>query len=436
MKLEKFSKNEKQKKIVISAIIGLILLAGGITLYRTFALYEEKKEFNVLRGRVLEFKNDIKLAIKVNDVVVNEIPAQGDYKVLVDCGNTAKGSWDNNTWGALITEIKSNNVRCNIEFRDKTLADRIEEITFDKNSLIYDGTKDNNLRYIGTNPSNYVSFNNELWRIVGVMHNVVNEDGITAAKIKLIRKDSIGLFMYDYKQNGVGSSNNDMGMKDWSDSQLMLMLNPYSRLVKNGYKINNEEYVLDTNGVAFFKVPGSYYYKKMGYSPAKATLDLFEEKSVDFSNTGLSEDARNMIDPVKWHLGNSSAVTTSEIYTKEKSGSGWYGEVGLMYASDYGFATSGGNTIDRKTCLEYTLNTWNNSEISDCYKNDWLFLGVNDVDMERVFTSGMVIKSGGSLDYNASNIRRAIRPVIYLKSNVFIESGAGTENDPFILSMK
>ena len=38
------------------------------------------------------------------------------------------------------------------------------------------------IRYYGANPNNYVSFNNELWRIIGVI------DG----KIKIIRNESIG----------------------------------------------------------------------------------------------------------------------------------------------------------------------------------------------------------------------------------------------------
>ena len=37
------------------------------------------------------------------------------------------------------------------------------------NELVYDETKDNNLRYIGVNPNNYVSFNDELWRIIGAV---------------------------------------------------------------------------------------------------------------------------------------------------------------------------------------------------------------------------------------------------------------------------
>ncbi len=35
----------------------MLLVLGGITLYKTFVLYEEKKEFNVLQGRIPDFRN-------------------------------------------------------------------------------------------------------------------------------------------------------------------------------------------------------------------------------------------------------------------------------------------------------------------------------------------------------------------------------------------
>lgn len=46
--------------------------------------------------------------------------------------------------------------------------------------LKFDKTADNNLRYIGADPNNYVSFNGELWRIIGVMNNI--DDGTESKK--------------------------------------------------------------------------------------------------------------------------------------------------------------------------------------------------------------------------------------------------------------
>ncbi len=47
----------------------------------------------------------------------------------------------------------------------------------DKTNLLADGTTDNNIRYVGKNPNNYVRFNGELWRIIGVMNNIEGNDG-------------------------------------------------------------------------------------------------------------------------------------------------------------------------------------------------------------------------------------------------------------------
>ena len=63
--------------------------------------------------------------------------------------------------------------------------------------LAYDETVDNNLRYIGANPNNYVLFNNELWRIIGVMNNIDDGTGLQESRIKLIRDESIGEYTWD-----------------------------------------------------------------------------------------------------------------------------------------------------------------------------------------------------------------------------------------------
>ena len=53
--------------------------------------------------------------------------------------------------------------------------------------LKFDGTVDNNLRYVGSDPNNYVSFNNELWRIIGVFNNIDNGTGTKETRLKIIR---------------------------------------------------------------------------------------------------------------------------------------------------------------------------------------------------------------------------------------------------------
>ena len=84
---------------------------------------------------------------------------------------------------------------------------------------------DNNVRYIGKDPSNYVYFNCsdysnptadtcELWRIIGVFNNVTKRDGSKENLVKIIRADSLGEFSWDYKKNVVETSTTDYGSND------------------------------------------------------------------------------------------------------------------------------------------------------------------------------------------------------------------------------
>ncbi len=44
-------------------------------------------------------------------------------------------------------------------------------------------------RYAGINPNNYVTFNNEIWRIIGLV-NVKTENGIEQ-RVKIVRADGV-----------------------------------------------------------------------------------------------------------------------------------------------------------------------------------------------------------------------------------------------------
>ena len=55
-------------------------------------------------------------------------------------------------------------------------------LEYNGEGLKKDNTPDENIRYFGSNPNNYVRFNNELLRIIGVFGN----------NVKLVRKDSLG----------------------------------------------------------------------------------------------------------------------------------------------------------------------------------------------------------------------------------------------------
>ena len=180
------------------------------------------------------------------------------------------------------------------------------------NDLVYDETSDNNLRYIGANPNNYVSFNGELWRIIGVMNNIDNGSGTKETRLKIIRNESIGEYSWDYHSDGTYDS-------DWTTSTIMDLLNT-----------------------------GAYYNRTAGIYYNNSTVST----AVDFTSNGLTEEAKTMIGNAVWNLGGSNTyedVTTPMLYTRERGDevitgrpTTWIGQIGLMYPSDYGYATSGG----------------------------------------------------------------------------------------------
>ena len=109
-----------------------------------------------------------------------------------------------------------------------------------------------------------------------------------------------------------------------------------------------------------------------------------------------------------------------------------------MYPSDYGYATSGGDTTDRATCLNTYLYNWSDSSVSDCKNNDWLLKNSWQWTLSPIAASSSAynavsVDSGGNVsNYYAGN-SNAVLPVVYLTSNVGVQSGDGSSGNPFIL---
>ena len=280
-------------------------------------------------------------------------------------------------------------------------------------------------RYIGTDPNNYVQFNDELWRIIGVF-TVDDGTGKTEERLKIIRNESIGDYSWDNKDTTTGAESNT-GKNNWTDARLNYLLNP-------GHKSES------VGGSLYWNSGSGTCYSGSG----NATTNC------DFTTTGLKEEARNMIGDTLWYLGGTSDYETasdglaSHWYSYERgtnvySGrdTSWIGKIGLMYPSDYGYATSGGSTKNRNACLNKELYNWNSSEFSDCKNNDWLYessyyqwtLSPRASNSSTVF----YVSTSGSVRSSSANNSNGVRPVAFLKSNIKIVDGNGTENKPYIL---
>ena len=234
-------------------------------------------------------------------------------------------------------------------------------------------------RYRGASPKNYVSFNGETWRIIGVFPT---DDGTGKIenRIKLIKDQSIGNKYWD--------TSGEYGSNNWA---------------------------------------------------RPATLNT--ELNTTYLNS-LTREAQNMIGDAKYYLGGYKDTTiTSEVmyqYERKTSGSTYYygtnpnnlvGKLGLMYASDYGYAAS-------DECTQ-TLYNYNNTT---CTNNNWLFKSNNEwILPQNASDSGGVFYSGGGggvlCNYRAGGWQFAVRPGLYLKSSVQIIGGSGTSTDPYVIGI-
>ena len=230
----------------------------------------------------------------------------------------------------------------------------------------------------------------------------------------------------------------------------MMMLNPINYL-KSGYKISGD-IILDIKNQQIYSKMGSYYNGTKGCKPAAVTSGTsFSCSAVDFASTGLKNDiTRNAIEEVIWNLGGSSTysnVTASMSYERERGSSvysgnatTWKGKIGLMYPSDYGYATSGGTTKDRSACLAKGLWNWSSSTFNDCKDNDYLYnLNLYQLTMTSSSANADVVFGVGQSGYvdnrNASG-SYDIRPTLFLKSNISIKSGTGENSNPYQLRLE
>ena len=304
----------------------------------------------------------------------------------------------------------------NNDYNSSSLEEQKEMYVFN-HSETYQTEALTDYRYIGSNPNNYVIFNNEVWRIIGVFP-VVNAKGETENRIKIVRDEHIGRYSWDNKNMATGAED-DFGKNDWSDARLMKLLN-------SGYE--NEE------------VGGSLYYNRGSgtcYSGSNnATV------SCDFSESGLSEEAKSMTSKVVWYLGGKDNRTTSNTgeddYIQERSNQvtntrplSWLGEVGLIYISDYTYTFANGVS-------DSCYNTIMSCNVSEGPKS-WFYkrnIGRYTI-VHRLITSRDIynLQGLGNISFGGAAGTHYIYPTLYLNSNIKITSGDGSSENPYRLSI-
>ena len=161
----------------------------------------------------------------------------------------------------------------------------------------------------------------------------------------------------------------------------------------------------------------------------------------------MTDQARALVGNAKWYLGGSSSfndVTPLLYYQRERGtdvysgrSTNWTGKVGLIYPSDYGFATSGGSTTNRASCLGKEIYNWDSSSYSDCKNNDWLFNSNYSWTLTSYSArseSGLIIRPTAYIGYYLIySPDVGVRPTVYLKSSVTFNDGDGSSSSPYII---
>ena len=273
---------------------------------------------------------------------------------------------------------------------------------------------ENGLRYEGKDPNNYICLDNKtsgacsssslLFRIIGLFDEDTSSDGTNSSGTKKLLK------IIDTNNYGGTSGKywNSAGTNNWSTASLKTELN------------------------------GSYLTTLLGKSNV---------------NSKLSSAIAN----AKWHLGGASfsnynTLTAEGIYTQERNTSAIYSgnpssvyaKIGLMYPSDYGYATVGGTTTNKSSCRAKAVYGY---DTADCKNNDWLFTSkatswgsnitewlLSPYSSSSSYAAGLRSSGYVGLDGNyVGNSLFAVRPTFYLDSSVLkiVGTGDGSSTNPY-----
>ena len=335
-------------------------------------------------------------------VTQSEWPTEG-YKFnseLSKCENGSEISWDD--VNKIVVMSGDTSDKCYVYFdiarfdklcNTSTLACHVAKLytgTQGENGIYYhntsltNGAGDNNYRYAGANPNNYICLGSDattcpddnLFRIIGVFGD----------KVKVIKDKSVVKMHWD-------TSN----YNTWSISSLNTYL--------NGTYLTSIGTLSDKIDVATWKVGGNTW-DNISVSTAKEVYDYEIKNPSTTASTGETE---------------------------------YSAKIGLMYVSDYMFAVLQDN---------WTLVAYNSNDATKDYRaikaENWLYLGSDEYTITRssknsgevfaIYSSGEVYSYSVSCDSGeplpCSVYAKYARPSFYLISSVEYSGGTGTSSDP------
>ena len=296
--------------------------------------------------------------------------------------------------------------------KDQTLAEYVisqytgtqgDNALYYHNSTLTNGAGDNSYRYAGANPNNYVCFGSDaspcpednLYRIIGVIDD----------KVKLIK--------YDYATSALLGTDGDYGESKAPDSTYKGSLTSIDTYYwnnvtkKNTWSESNLNKInLNTN---FINNIGSTWANKIATTTWKVGGNTFD-------NIGSS---------VPSIAYQNEIVTPAENTTYEA-------KIGLMYASDYGFAAS--PSAWTTTLYNYDGNDAKGTSIKTI---NWMYMGYYDWTVSRNSdnsNTAFLVLDNGYVSDNGVYFDLGVRPSFNLSSSITYVSGSGSAVDPILIN--
>ena len=286
-------------------------------------------------------------------------------------------------------------------------------------------TKYHDYRFRGADPNNYVLFNNDLYRIIGVFDE--NSHGVKDKYlIKLIMADKLYAGAWG-AYNTTNTSGTYKGYaNDWTGNTTGVKAS--ANVILNEFFYNKT----DTSSTYGSCSSWTYYSSNNNYKTFSCS---------DIIGHGIDSNLRDYIEEVTWYLKGykSNSYSKQNFYLCERglstdttncmsANSGAYdasttSKIGLMYASDYLYASS------------YFADTSTTTASSQYYGNkNWLYKGIEWTITPQANSAyyAFYVSYSGSVSSNSANNGLGVRPTFYLKSTIGISGGAGTIDNPYI----
>ena len=285
-------------------------------------------------------------------------------------------------------------------------------------------TKYHEYRYVGGEVNNYVKFNDDLYRIIGVFDD--NSHGVTGQQlVKLIAANELTAAAWGaYNSSPTYTTYSDY-KNDWTGTTTGV---PASANI-----LLNEFFLNPTTTSTYGECINWTYGSNNNIYKSKNCTDI---KGYGIQSTEL----RNYIQPVTWYLYGYTfnGLNKQNFYQCERNNytgctsanSGAYSgtttaSIGLMYVSDYMYASG----------YIASNNTSTTGSSSNFINLNWLYKGEEWTITPRGnnATQAFLVLNAGYVHFSYSHYGNGLRPTFYLKSTIKIKSGDGTFKNPYTI---